>query len=529
MASTSAPRANARAALKAQWPGREKECARLLDLLGDPALALPLYLHGPSGCGKSAVLRATLEALCVPVAYLDCITMPTAQSLFDSCLNQLVGHTPSAANGYTSWAPCDSVGAFVEGLRRIVKVKRQVVIVLDKAERLAARGANRDLLLSLIELPNLFAAAAAAHGHGSFSGSAAGAVQLVFVGETLWPDFQRLCEGDPRVVHFRFPGYSMEGLAGVLKRDVHAVLPEQAPIRRKLEHRVAEALTPGESTAGRPVHEAAFHTFVSGFVDQFSEVCRDTHELRYLCRQLFPMYLQPAAEGDLALTDTRNLHARMKPHFRRALRSVYSRDGLMQEETAASVAAASGALPQPTDHHIAARAAAAVTLGSLGGSVQLPTAGQLLLISGYLAARLPSRADVSLFSSGPRKPGRKSSGPRNAKLSSTPKIFTVDRLLAIYASIAPPEPGTIAAAAAAAANAPEPAKSLVPPVVGKPPTRCEVLVQLASLVDLRLFTRASNEANLDLPRMRCEAARELVLAVADHPHVKFDLRQFEEE
>ena len=29
---------------------------------------------------------------------------------------------------------------------------------------------------------------------------AAGAVLPIFVGESLWADFQRLCEGDPRVL-----------------------------------------------------------------------------------------------------------------------------------------------------------------------------------------------------------------------------------------------------------------------------------------------------------------------------------------
>jgi hypothetical protein len=63
--------------------------------------------------------------------------------------------------------------------------------------------------------------------------------------------------------------------------------------------------------------------------------------------------------------------------------------------------------------------------------------------------------------------------------------------------------------------------------VGKPQARAELLVQLASLVDLRLLTRASNEQNIDLPKLRCEAPKEVVYAVADQ--LKFDLRQYEEE
>ena len=96
----------------ASFPGREKECARLHELLAEPGLALPLYIHGPSGCGKSAVLRKALAHLKIPTAFVDCIVTPTPQALFQSALNQLAGHRPSTANGYTSWAPCDSVGGF---------------------------------------------------------------------------------------------------------------------------------------------------------------------------------------------------------------------------------------------------------------------------------------------------------------------------------------------------------------------------------------------------------------------------------
>ena len=79
----------------------------------------------------------------------------------------------------------------------------RVVLVFDKAERLAARGASHDLLRALIELPSLFSATC---GGGA---AAAGAVQPIFVGESLWPDFHRIGEGDCRVLHFRFEGCTL--------------------------------------------------------------------------------------------------------------------------------------------------------------------------------------------------------------------------------------------------------------------------------------------------------------------------------
>ena len=188
--------------LKSAWPDRAKEVTRLYQTIGEPGLALPLYIHGPSGCGKSAVLRAVIKTLEVPTAYLDCVASPTAQALFESALNQLANHRPSSQNGYTAWSSCDSVGAFVVGLKQIVKTRGRVCIVFDKAERLASRGGGT-LLHTILELPSLFAAASTAEegdeddeesdddGDDEDIANARGSVLPIFVGETLWVDFQR--------------------------------------------------------------------------------------------------------------------------------------------------------------------------------------------------------------------------------------------------------------------------------------------------------------------------------------------------
>ena len=232
----------------------------------------------------------------------------------------------------------------------------------------------------------------------------------------------------------------------------------------------------------------------------------------------------------------------MQPHYKRAMRSVYSRDGLLNEETAANYAASNGAGVQPVNDRETAAATtkkiSATRANPLGASVQLPTVGRVLLLSAYLAARLPARADVALFSNAPRKPGRKGSGPKNTKLADVPHAFTLDRLLAIYTSIAPPEPQALAAAAAthasnvaaaaaaaaassasgAAAAAAGPtsatAYSVAQTNANKPSLRSELLVQLASLLDLAYLSRASDSSNIDMPRLRCEAPREVVAARA---------------
>jgi hypothetical protein len=308
------------------------------------------------------------------------------------------------------------------------------------------------------------------------------------------------------------------------------------------------------------VYADAFEAFVDTVVDLFSEICRDTHELRHICRQLFPLYVKPVADGVLLgtaggaaggaaaggnaardqpfnelgvarqrraagsasaddapdrpfeLRDTRQLHAAIQPHLKRAMRRVYARDGLHADADDAALAAA---------------------VAGSGSALQLPVGAQWLLLAGFLASRLPPRADLALFSSVAKKPGRRGGGPRKTKLLDTAHPFTLDRLLAIYSSIALEEhlggpAARLAAATIAHGGAGAVARANADGrVSARPPVRAELLVQAAGLLELRLFSRVTKEGHIDAPRFRCEAAEADVESVARL--LKFDLQQYREE
>ncbi|KAL3933298.1 MAG: hypothetical protein SGPRY_000339 [Prymnesium sp.] len=221
---------------------------------------------------------------------------------------------------------------------------------------------------------------------------------------------------------------------------------------------------------------AAFDSFVVTFVDFFSAVCRDTHELRHLVRELFPFYIQPALKGMVELNDTRKLLQEALPLLKSSLRRVYARDGEVgstdADESRSSL---------------------------FDAALEMPYSSKYLLIAGYLASHFPRGMDVKLFSAAKRASGsRRGRRPAAADESHS---FTVERLLAIFDAIQADAqgPGQLCA---------------------------ELLIQLSSLIHLQLLRRNSNEELLDGVRLRCDVPFEIVDAVARS--VRFDLRQYQE-
>ena len=202
---------------------------------------MPLYLYGPSGGGKSGVVRGVLDALGARHAILDCVTCCTPRSLFESALTQLNRHVPRASNGYSGWSPCDSAGAFVAGLQEAIGEYERVVLVLENATELEKRKDLRTLLLSLQTLCQ------------------SATVSTVFVAEAPWPE-AHTASAFSSLVCVRFAGYSRVQLTTILALDAPSAENEQT---------------------------TAYRDFLPIFIAYCWEICRDLHELRYLCRAAF--------------------------------------------------------------------------------------------------------------------------------------------------------------------------------------------------------------------------------------------------
>ncbi len=94
-----------------------QEIGELLSILGEACDCIPpLLLYGAAATGKTSIVCEIMRVLGRPHAYASCHSCHNPRLLFESILNQLVGHIRSAANNYTSVRRCERLPDFIEHL-----------------------------------------------------------------------------------------------------------------------------------------------------------------------------------------------------------------------------------------------------------------------------------------------------------------------------------------------------------------------------------------------------------------------------
>ncbi len=94
-----------------------QEIGELLSILGEACDCIPpLLLYGAAATGKTSIVCEIMRVLGRPHAYASCHSCHNPRLLFESILNQLVGHIRSAANNYASVRRCERLPDFIEHL-----------------------------------------------------------------------------------------------------------------------------------------------------------------------------------------------------------------------------------------------------------------------------------------------------------------------------------------------------------------------------------------------------------------------------
>lgn len=165
-----------------------------------------------------------------------------------------------------------------------------------------------------------------------------------------------------------------------------------------------------------PDDASLYQTYLSMILGVFLVACRDLCELRYIASQHWDSFMEPIRSGEIDRTQPVKLWRHLEPRLRASLNQVYLRGP-----------DSDGGNPS-----------------SLGGlKTELPFFSKFLIIAAYLASYNPARYDRRLFVKA--KEGRKNKDKglkslkkqklHNAARLMGPKVFPIDRLMAIFYSI----------------------------------------------------------------------------------------------
>lgn len=412
--------------ISAQLPCRRRQLELLQALLGRRcSLAVPsLFIYGHTATGKSSTLKHLIPELKHKLVCVNCVECYSSRLLFETILLKL--------RGREVYERCDSLSDFVRSLRLIVDEMcpdgEAVYILLENSERL--RDSDANLLPGLLRLQELSQTN----------------VGVILESEIVLEKF-RSGTGfrEPYIIHF--PDYTKDELVEIMTLDI----PNGCPVD-------------------------AYSGFVRLLLDIFHLVCNNLSELRYLASINFRKYAEPVERGDMKWENTMKLWRNIEPHLKKSLQTVYLREisGVQWEkmQLATSDTSASNA-----------------TIRSL---VELPVYSKYLLIAAYLASYNPAKSDKRFFSKHAGKISRRTHGALKKTHERTtnqllgPKVFPVDRLLAIFYSI----------------------------VNDRVAPSANIFCQISSLVTLGLLTQVSNSDALESPKYKCIVSLEFIKSVA---------------
>ncbi|KAI7872770.1 origin recognition complex subunit 5 C-terminus-domain-containing protein [Spinellus fusiger] len=482
----------AQAVLQEQFPGRAKEIACLLGLMGNPtdAVVPSIFVYGQPSVGKTSVIRALMETTLSRTswAYVNCVERHTPRMLFEHALNQWCGWTPCWENQCTNVHKADTVLQFIKAIQQGVTangthiplgVDSTLYLILDKAERL------RDMPPSL--LPVLL----------RLSEMTQRNVCVLLISTVVFEKF-RVKGGSLEPFYLRFSDYTQQDILAILLLDFMACKKQK-----------------GTETSLEAVDGAVDSAFFMGFAEMVYSIlhhnCRDLNELRYFSALLFPLYIEPLEKGEVQVREKAKLFRHIQPYLAEATGKLYLREISSAEWAKEAQALKEKLTPQEETVTMPLVPLPCMTLAQDKGKCKGKGAkgeGAFLLLASYLASYNPPRFDIRYFAKvGEERRRKKGGGTRKSRVGPAeggkmrpqllgPKAFPVERMLAIFYSI-------IDDALEDSVN---------------------IQLQITSLTSLRLLLRATSMDRLDSVKYKCNVSLELVRAVAKS--VRFEIENY---
>ncbi|KAG5887806.1 hypothetical protein JTB14_019397 [Gonioctena quinquepunctata] len=230
-------------------------------------------------------------------------------------------------------------------------------------------------------------------------------------------------------------------------------------------------------------HPSFYQNYLNVFLSVFYRACRDLSELRYMSRINFLKYCRPVINKEQTIDDNMALWRNIAPILKDSLEVLYLRLDTTDEMETTKISSFSK--------------------DNVSQTLELPFYAKYLLIAAYLASYNAVKDDKRLFM---KYHGKKTKRMTDIKLKSKvserlntqigPKPFTLDRLLAIFYSILDEKVGF----------------------------NNNLLVQVSSLVELRLLTCVSDSCFLDGQKYKCNVNFDFIQKISKM--VGFQVRKY---
>uniref|UniRef100_T2MJ17 Origin recognition complex subunit 5 n=1 Tax=Hydra vulgaris TaxID=6087 RepID=T2MJ17_HYDVU len=406
---------------------RDKEFSLLKVLLGDSILPKSIFIYGNSATGKTLVTKKVIQSSGLQYSSVSCTECFNSKLIYQKILSDA---------GHSSEKSCSTMMDFCRYLAQctFALLGQPFCIILDKAERLRKMDCN--LLPSFLRLGELTKLD----------------ISVLFISELIYEKFVT-SSGFYEPIKIHFKNYAKDQLKDIMTYDC-----------------------PDDFSTD------FYKGYVTAIVDVFFHITNNLTELRHLATVNFSKYCEPIVEGEIDKNDYRRLWAKIMPHLKKALQTVYLREvSSVQWET----------MQEKSNYDKTIKA-----------QVELPYYSKHLLLAAFFASYNPANSDRRFFAK--RCVGKMSSRAKRSVKSIKnsdkkflgPKPFQLDRLMAIFYSIA-------GEAVSPSAN---------------------ILSQISTLVTLKLLVKCSSDDQIDVPKYKCIVPLELAIAVGKQ--VEVDVLQY---
>ncbi|XP_045761887.1 origin recognition complex subunit 5-like [Maniola jurtina] len=454
--------------LNEKVPCRKTQLQDLLDLMGedDEPLPVSVFISGDMATGKSLCVNTVLQYLGFKHVIINCIECYTPKIMYEAILTGLYDNQLDIK--------CDSLWELMNNLNAYSAEQTRyepIVLVFDRAERF--QNMDQSIMSTFLRLREFCSLN----------------ICTFFITYLIYDNFY-FKTGVRQPITMYFPNYNKDELFKII------FLHQKAFVRHVtsyhiVDHGIKEDLERPE----------LFENFLNAFLSVFYRPCRDLIELHYMAKVNFAKYCEPIIRNEIKSTDLPKLWRHIAPILKVSLELLYLR---IHTSTPATTSA--GTNNESTElqnlNFKNTLKEELLSTKAFAQSFELPFYSKFLLIAAYLASYNPPKEDKRLFMKNHGKQRKrmqqvKAKAKITEKLNTQlgPKVFTLDRLLAIFYAILEEKTGLTS----------------------------NLLSQIATLVELKLLA-GSKEIDLDTPKYKCIVGYDFISAVAQT--VGFNVRKY---